>query len=358
MLEESLVLAATALNLVLVEDAAVLFARSPIPRPVLTLKGNFNFNALSDGDCRFNFRFWKRDVIRLHKALRLEEDYKLPSRLRVGEVEGLCVLLRRLAYPGRYGDLAVMFGRSPSALCLIFRFMVDLIYTKCSKLLALECGILSLSRCGAYAAAVVARGSPIDRCIGFIDGTVRGIARPVRNQRQCYNGHKRKHALKYQGVMAPDGLFIDFYGPVLGRRHDVYLLRVSEFLQRLVSVHGESYCLYGDPAYPNRPTLQVGFKGSRLSRDQEAFNGAMSAVRVSVEWGFGGITRLWPYVDVKVSSKLLLSPVGKYYLVAALLTNFRNCTSPNQISRFFGVSPPSLETYVALAFPTAEFELP
>ncbi|KAF4138678.1 DDE superfamily endonuclease [Phytophthora infestans] len=121
-----------------------------------------------------------------------------------------------------------MFGRSPSALCLIFRFMVDLIYAKCSKLLALECGILSSSRCGAYAAAVVARGSPIDRCIGFVDGTVRGIARPVHNQRQCYNGHKRKHALKYQGVMAPDGLFIDFYGPVLGRRHDVYLLRVSE----------------------------------------------------------------------------------------------------------------------------------
>ncbi|KAF4138952.1 putative DDE Tnp4 domain-containing protein [Phytophthora infestans] len=144
-------LAATALNLVLVEDAAVLFARSPIPRPVLTLKGNFNFNALSDGDCRFNFRFWKRDVIRLHKALRLEEDYKLLSRLRAGEVEGLCVMLRRLAYPGRYGDLAVMFGRSPSALCLIFRFMVDLIYAKCSKLLA--------------------RGSPIDRCIGFIDST-------------------------------------------------------------------------------------------------------------------------------------------------------------------------------------------
>ncbi|KAF4147565.1 putative DDE Tnp4 domain-containing protein [Phytophthora infestans] len=151
MLDESLVLAATALNLVLVEDASVLFARSPFPRPVLTLKGNFNFNALSDGDCRFNFRFWKRDVIWLHKALRLEEDYKLPSRLRVGEVEGLCVLLRRLAYPGRYGDLAVMFGRSPSALCLIFRFMMDLIYAKCSKLLA--------------------RGSPIDRCIGFIDST-------------------------------------------------------------------------------------------------------------------------------------------------------------------------------------------
>ncbi|EEY67274.1 RXLR effector family protein, putative [Phytophthora infestans T30-4] len=105
-----------------------------------------------------------RDVIRLHKALRLEEDYKLPSRLRVGEVEGLCVLLRRLAYPGRYGDLAVMFGRSPSALCLIFRFMVDLIYAKCSKLLA--------------------RGSPIDRCIGFIDSTVGSFeaseARPCR----------------------------------------------------------------------------------------------------------------------------------------------------------------------------------
>ncbi|KAE9160642.1 hypothetical protein PF005_g31561 [Phytophthora fragariae] len=297
MSEVDAVLAASLLGLILAEDTIAFIAHPAVPRPLLSLKGSFNFNALSDGDCRFNFRFWKTDMIRLHKALSLEEDYKLPSRVRVGGMEGLCIMLRRLAYPGRYGDLAVMFGRSPTALCLIFRYMVDLIHTKYGGSVALECGLLDASRCAVYARAVAARGSPITRCIGFIDGTVRAIARPARDQRQCYNGHKRKHALKYQGVMAPDGMFIDFYGPVAGRRHDIYLLRESHLLQRLSAVHGDAFCVYGDPAYPNRPTLQVGYKGSRLSRDQEAFNGAMSIVRVAVEWGFGGITRLWPPSD-------------------------------------------------------------
>ncbi|KAE8884804.1 hypothetical protein PF003_g31133 [Phytophthora fragariae] len=142
MSEVDAVLAASLLGLILAEDAIAFIAHPAVPRPLLSLKGSFNFNALSDGDCRFNFRFWKTDMIRLHKALSLEEDYKLPSRVRVGGMEGLCIMLRRLAYPGRYGDLAVMFGRSPTALCLIFRYMVDLIHT-----------------------------NPITRCIGFIDGT-------------------------------------------------------------------------------------------------------------------------------------------------------------------------------------------
>ncbi|KAE9057833.1 hypothetical protein PF010_g31226 [Phytophthora fragariae] len=171
MSEVDAVLAASLLGLILAEDAIAFIAHPAVPRPLLSLKGSFNFNALSDGDCRFNFRFWKTDMIRLHKALSLEEDYKLPSRVRVGGMEGLCIMLRRLAYPGRYGDLAVMFGRSPTALCLIFRYMVDLIHTKYGGLVALECGLLDASRCAVYARAVAARGSPITRCIGFIDGT-------------------------------------------------------------------------------------------------------------------------------------------------------------------------------------------
>lgn len=149
--------------------------------------------------------------------------------------------------------------------------------------------------------------------------------------------------------MAPDGLFIDFLGPVAGRRYYIHLLRVSKILERLSDMHSDTYCLYGDPAYPNRTTLQVGHKGPRLTGNKIQFNAAMSAVRVSVEWGFGGITRLWPFIDMKFASKLQLSPVGTYYLVAALLTNFRDCTSPNQISRFFSVTSPTLEEYVALA---------
>ncbi|GMF19325.1 unnamed protein product [Phytophthora fragariaefolia] len=163
MREEDTVLAATLLGFIRADDIIAFIAASAVPRPVLSLKGSFTVNAFSDGDCRLNlnFRFWKADVIRLYKALHLHDVYKLPNRVRVGGVESLCIMLRRLAYPGRYGDLAVLFGRSPTTLCFIFRFMVTLIYSNCGGLLALECGVLSCARCSAYADAVAARGSPI-----------------------------------------------------------------------------------------------------------------------------------------------------------------------------------------------------
>jgi len=49
-----------------------------------------------------------------------------------------------------------------------------------------------------FAAAVHAKGAPLRQCFGFIDGTVRPIARPTVNQRIMYSGHKRVHCLKFQ----------------------------------------------------------------------------------------------------------------------------------------------------------------
>ena len=48
------------------------------------------------------------------------------------------------------------------------------------------------------AAAVHAKGAPLQQCFGFIDGTVRPIARPIVNQRIMYSGHKRVHCIKFQ----------------------------------------------------------------------------------------------------------------------------------------------------------------
>ena len=56
--------------------------------------------------------------------------------------------------------------------------------------------------------------NPKQYCFGFIDGTVRPIARPGENQRVVYNGHKRVHALKFQSVVLPNGLIGNMYGPV------------------------------------------------------------------------------------------------------------------------------------------------
>ena len=65
-----------------------------------------------------------------------------------------------------------------------------------------------------YARRVHEKSDALRNCWGFVDGTVRAICRPEKNQRVVYNGHKRVHALKYQSVVAANGLIANLYGPI------------------------------------------------------------------------------------------------------------------------------------------------
>lgn len=49
-----------------------------------------------------------------------------------------------------------------------------------------------------FAKAISTKGAQLRQCWGFIDGTIRPISRPIRNQRIMYSGHKRTHCLKFQ----------------------------------------------------------------------------------------------------------------------------------------------------------------
>jgi len=161
------------------------------------------------------------------------------------------------------------------------------------------------------------------------------------------------------------------FGPIEGRRHDAFMLSVSGLPNKLRSLeqpNGQPYVLYGDPAYgvsrnvqqPNgQPYVLYGdpaygvsrnvlspFRGANLTPQEQEFNRKMSAVRVSVEWAFGKILQQFAYLDFKKNQKVLLQPVGKYYLVGTILTNCHTCLYGSQTSTFFSVSPPSLETYL------------
>ena len=74
--------------------------------------------------------------------------------------------------------------------------------------------LLSPANLQMYVDAVTAKGAPLDNCFGFIDETIRAIARPEQHQRILYNGHKRVHALKFQSIALPNGLIGNLYGPV------------------------------------------------------------------------------------------------------------------------------------------------
>ena len=47
-----------------------------------------------------------------------------------------------------------------------------------------------------YADTVYNKSAPMKNIIGFIDGSQRPFCRPTREQKACYNGHKRNHGIK------------------------------------------------------------------------------------------------------------------------------------------------------------------
>lgn len=189
---------------------------------------------------------------------------------------------------------------------------------------------------------------PLDNCIGFIDGTVRAMCRPSREQQTSYNGHKRVHSIKFQSIIYPDGIIACMHGPYEGRRHDAYLLAQSPLLQQLATLpespNGQKYCIYGDPAYPIMDQLITPFRGN-VTPQQEQFNKSMSKVRESVEYGFGKIQTYFAFVDFKKNLKLHLMPIGKIYLVATLLTNCHTCLYNSPMNSLLGTNSPSLEEY-------------
>ena len=62
----------------------------------------FDLDNMNDDECKAEFRVRKRDLPTLAQALRIPRSFQLSQRSVVDGMEGLCMLLKRLAYPCRY----------------------------------------------------------------------------------------------------------------------------------------------------------------------------------------------------------------------------------------------------------------
>ena len=312
---------------------------------------HFDLDNLADDLCKTEFRFYKNDVYNLIEVLQLPDQFTCYNGLKIDDLEGFCMLLKRFAYPCRYLDMITRFARPVPQLCMASNLVMDYIYIAWGRLLTnLNQPWLSPVNLERFANAVFEKGAPLSNCIGFVDGTVRPVCKPGTNQRLLYNGHKKVHAIKFQSVAVPNGLVANLYGPVEGKRHDSYMLNQSDLYNQLVQyavdTKGNVLCIYGaDPAYPHRPQLQRPFQGPRITQDEKDWNTAMSKVRASVEWVFGDIINYFKFLDFKKNLKVQLSAVGKMYIVCALLQNARCCLYGSTTSEYFDIQPPSLVDY-------------
>lgn len=310
----------------------------------------FDLDKLCDDECLTEFRFLKNDIYDLVDVLRLPDVLTCYNGIKVDRIEGFCIFLKRFAYPCRYLDMIPRFARPVPQLCMISNLVMEHIYTSWNHLLStLNQEWLSTDNLIKFCDAVHQTSGAIENCFGFVDGTVRPVCRPGKNQRVLYNGHKKVHAIKFQSLAVPNGLVANLYGPVEGKKHDSAMLAESGLYNKLqdlqVPPNRGPLCIYGDSAYPYRPQLLGPFKGARITQAQQEWNTAMSRVRVSVEWIFGDIVNYYKFIDFKKNLKIHLSAVGKMYVVCVLLHNARCCLYGSMTSEYFGIKPPNVYDY-------------
>ena len=280
------------------------------------------------------------------------ESIQCENRYRVPFETGMLVLFYRLARPKTFHyEMEVFFGMRKSHLCAVVKTFLNAFYTFAFRFLN-DVSIWH-DRMPGYAALIEAKNGVAGTNIwGFIDGTIRAICRPTQHQRLCYSGHKRKHGIKFQSVVAPDGFIVDLFGPIEGSRHDSYMLGQSNLLPKLRELmpedgsRGPIYSLYGDPAYPQSPYIYGGFCNAVPGSPEAGWNTTMSQVRQVVEFGFKDVTQQWSFLDVKRQMKIMQSPVAKLYVVGVFLCNIRNCYYGSQTATYFGTEPMKIEEYL------------
>ena len=101
-----------------------------------------------------------------------------------------------------------------------------------------------------YANVVHVKGAPLENCWGFVDGTVTAVCRQEESQQIVYNTRKRLNGIKFQYVVAPNGLIDILDGPYEGKNDS--MLADSNLFEKLNNhfhtLHGEPLCIYGDSA--------------------------------------------------------------------------------------------------------------
>ena len=168
----------------------------------------FHLDNISEADCYAEFRFEKKIF---HFLLGHYNFIKIRCERRsmCDGVEGLCMLLRRIAYPCRYSDLISRFGRPVSALILKTNQVLDeIFYNHSHRIVQWNNNILNPPALQNYSNKFC-RKTVLDLLMRHCSSHFSTWRTP-----NAGDGHKRVHALKFQSLALPNGLIGHLFGPV------------------------------------------------------------------------------------------------------------------------------------------------
>jgi hypothetical protein len=315
----------------------------------------FDLSAKEDFWVFENFRMSREHLERTRVLLGIPDIVITSNRDRCPGFLAFLMVLYKLSWPRRLCDLRDTFGGTKQrngrivneVICFLFRRFYR-------KMAGIDRDRMNDQYLQELCRVHFVKNQVMENIWGFIDGTVRPCCRPVRFQETVYNGHKKVHAIKFQSVVAWDGMICHVNGPWVGSRHDSGIFVDSglhEIMEQMPLVRLGSVstpvAVYADDGYALSPRVFIPYPDGRTCPRHHAFNKSMSASRVTVEWSYGRVLALWKALDFKKNLKLFKSPIGAYYLVACLLTNCVSCIEGgNAITDHSGGRTPSLEEYL------------
>ena len=301
-------------------------------------------------DCKAEFRFSGPHLKRLLGILQVPNWIQTKHRDKVSSLKVLCLCLYCLSYPAHLDRMAEEFAMSKSAISRVITAFIRRVTTSWDRLLYWDEHRLTPSKLEELADIVADNnGYLCSRVFGFIDGTTRQICRPTRFQWSMYNGHKKHHCVKYQGVVTPDGIIIHIGDCFEGNTHDHEIYRRSG-LEEVLRVHAkntdnENLALFGDAAYQVSGHMLKAISGVDLSAADIRFNKALNAQRTSAEHAFGKVTNIFSALSFSRVQKILATCVADQYRFAVLLTNAHTCLYGSQMTTSFDTNAPTLEQY-------------
>ena len=253
------------------------------------------------GSVYTKYRFRLDDLARVVAALEVPEEFSTTSGHKFSGEEAVLLLLWRFRSSDGANSFTLETGRNEAAISECVQYLVEHIHARFPHLIDERSFTAWAPKFAEFAAAFRRWGVPIPNLIAFLDGKLWPVCRPGHWQRVLFSGHKRIHGVKTQGAVFPNGIQPYPYGAVDGSRHDSFVLRMSgivDILRAACAPLGADYVLFGDSAYPVSRWLWAMYKGV-MTPAQKAFNSDMSPARVTVEWGFGKIANLWPFLDYR-----------------------------------------------------------
>ncbi len=292
------------------------------------------FDLLDEGTVLRYARFTKSQICLLVKVFGFEKNMTFPNRIRCRREIAMYYKLYRLGSHSTFAKDVQAFGRSETWLCTIFNGILLTLHHKYQEKLLFDPLFLTRERLWKYAADLARNGCPMTYVFGFVDGTMRRVCRPVNDimQSALYSGYKFGHYIKYQAVVAPDGLVISLEKASFGSAHDS--------------------TMWSNSAYVNGLSIVSNYVGNihrPLTPEQVAFNRFMASKRIAVENVFADIVKSFSVMANQRILRTAYMPVVCIFPVMTLLQNIRVCAMPECSSargNFPDVTPPTVEEYL------------